>query len=281
MIIIGLGEGRLRSERGGAEGKAAFKHEGHGGINLVRGQGSGDARFVTGAVGAVTGHLIMQRGAAGRKTARLGIIDPCYQAHKFAHDVAMEPGWAERVLRHHPARREDDEVAIGGARRVAGAGQDSEDGRVGMVIADRVDRVEATQIIAAGGKIAVPGDNVEWAVRQAGGPELALEFLDEIDRRIDILEPGDRRFEIARIGEAVRSDRAKVGQAEGRAVIFADIAACDRGQQFDAEAQAARDESDLERRYLETAEFGDKADRPFLRHDQHLAVGIEEGAALH
>ena len=108
-----------------------------------------------------------------------------------------------------------------------------------------------------------------------------MELGDQLVRPVDVLVGGDRRQEVARVGQAVRADRAEVGQAEGAAVVLADVAAAAAVGQLEAEAHAARNDDDLLRLGVDDAELGDEAVPALLRHDQHLAVGVVEGAALH
>src|SRR5690606_8062004 len=124
--------------------------------------------------------------------------------------------------------------------------QDGEDRRIRVVEADRADGVEPRRVITAGGVVAVPGHNIQRAVVEGGGPQLAAVFLNALRRAIHVLEPGDGRLEVARIGQTVRTDRAEVRQAEGRAVVLADIAAR-LTVNLDAEADAARDDEDVAR----------------------------------
>ena len=94
--------------------------------------------------------------------------------------------------------------------------------------------------------------------------------------RLLFLEPGDRRLEVARIGQAVGADRPAIGKRELGAVVLADIAAHRTADQLDLEDHAARDDAHFARPHLDDAHLGDEADAAFLRHDQQLAVGIEE-----
>src|SRR3546814_20228667 len=56
-------------------------------------------------------------------------------------------------------------------------------------------------------------------------PQIAEEFLHDLAGVVAILEPRDRRFEIAGIGEPVGADRPEIGEPEQVAVILRDIAA--------------------------------------------------------
>ena len=97
--------------------------------------------------------------------------------------------------------------------------------------------VEPLQLIAPGHVIAVPGDDIERRMVERRRPQAAERFLDDLGRLVLVLEPSHRRFEIARVGEAVGADRAKFGQAKRQAVIFGDIAArfaIDLDAEFDA-----------------------------------------------
>ena len=85
------------------------------------------------------------------------------------------------------------------------------------------------------------------------------------------LVPGDRRQEIARVGEPVGADRPQIGQAEQGAEVLADIAASLAVRQLDPEAHAARDHDDFLRLGLDQAELGREADPAALRHDRRFS----------
>ncbi len=227
------------------------------------------------------GHAVVQAGAAGRKPFGLGVIGAGDQAHQFVHDVAVEPGRPEAVLGHHPAGREDHEVDVGCARRVRGRGQDGEDRGVRVVEAHRVDRVEASEVVFAGGVIAVPGDDVERGMVQRRRPEAALELLHQLGRPLDVLEGGDGRQEVPRIGQAVGADRPQLGQAQQGAIVLADIAARRAIGQLDPEAHPARDHRDLQGLQGQDTHLGDQPQPALLGDDQQLAVGVEEDPIGH
>ena len=150
-----------------------------------------------------------------------------------------------------------------------------------MIEAHRVDAVEARQIVLVRRVVAVPRHHVERRVIDLGDPQLAEEFGDDAAIGIEIFERRDGRQKIARVGEAVGADRAEFGQAERRAVVFADVAARRAVGQIDAELDAARDDADFPGRDLEHAEFGGDARAPLLRDEQQFAIGVVEVARLH
>ncbi len=59
-------------------------------------------------------------------------------------------------------------------------------------------------------------------------------------------------------------------------MVLGDVAAGLRVQQFDAEFQPARQHGDFQWLQVQHAQFGDDAQAAQLRHQQQLAIGIEE-----
>ena len=70
----------------------------------------------------------------------------------------------------------------------------------------------------------MPGDDVERGVVEGRDPETAEELGDDVKIAFAVVEGGDGGEKIARVGEAVGADGAEIGQAEGLAVVFADVA---------------------------------------------------------
>ncbi len=167
------------------------------------------------------------------------------------------------------------------ARRVARRLQDEEDRRVGMVVADRADRVEAREIVLVRRVVAVPCDDVERRMVDRRRPQVALELGRELEAALAILVPRMRREEVARIGKAVAADHAEIRQPEVRAVVLAHVTARSAIRKLHAKADAARNDGDLARRHLEPAELRQDVQRALLRHDEELAVGIVEKAVRH
>jgi len=110
---------------------------------------------------------------------------------------------------------------------------------------------------------------------------VALEFRDQLEAAFEVLERRIRGEEIARIGQAVAADRPQVRKAHERTEVLAHIAACLAIRQCHPEADAARDHRDLLRLHVEHAQFGFDVQPALLRHDQQLAIGVVEEAALH
>ena len=205
---------------------------------------------------AVPRHAVVQARAARHEAFGLRVVRAVHEAHELARDVAMEPGRAERILGGEPARREDHEVDRIDARRVARRLQHEKDRRIGMVEADRADRVEVAQVVLVRRVVAVPRDHVERRMADVRAPQHAVHLRDEFELAFAILVGGVRREEVARIREAVRADRAEVRQSQQRAEVLADVAARRAVGQRHGETHAARNHRDLERLDVEPAHFG-------------------------
>ncbi|MNP38239.1 hypothetical protein D3C76_1317390 [compost metagenome] len=140
---------------------AGLEHEGHGVVDLVRRKVGGDGLVAGIGVRAVGAHDPVQRGAARQEALGLGIVGTLDQAHELVHQVAVEPGWTEGVLGHHPARREDHEVHVGQAMHAGRRSQHGENRRVRVVEADRTDGVETAQVVFVRHVAAVPGNHIQ------------------------------------------------------------------------------------------------------------------------
>ena len=131
-----------------------------------------------------------------------------------------------------------------------------------MVEADGVDAVEAGEVVFAGGVVAVPGDDVERGVVEVGGPEIAEELGDDLEgAAVAVFEGGVWGEEVAGVGEAVGSDGAEVGEAEGLAVVLEEVASGllwlgSFGEEFYTELDASGDEGYFAGDEIDDAEFG-------------------------
>ena len=223
----------------------------------------------------------MKAGAAGEEAFGFGVVLAVDEAHELVAHVAMKPRRAEGVFGDEPAWREDGEVYVGGAFDGRGRGEDGVDGGVGVVEADGVDGVEAGHVVLVGRVVAVPGHDVDGGVVDAGGPELAEELGDDFEVAFAVFKGGDGVEEVAGVGEAVGADGAEVGEAEGLAVVFADVAAGGLVEEIDVELDAARDDDELAGGNFEDAALGVEAEGALLGEDEHLAVGVVEEAVAH
>ena len=111
--------------------------------------------------------------------------------------------------------------------------------------------------------------------------ELAAPFDRKGRRNLAVLEGGNGCFEVTRIGETVRTDRAATGQFEFLAVVFAYKTPARTFEHFHTIDQPARDDGDFLRFQINDAQFCCKAKAAFLWHNQQLAVGREEIGVLH
>ncbi len=110
------------AKRVGRMTQPRLEHEGERVVDLVRRQlGRRGALVGRGGRGRARSCNCARLAPPGAKPAGLGVVDAVDQAHELAHHVAVEPGRPERVLGHHPARREDDEIDIGRAGVIATA----------------------------------------------------------------------------------------------------------------------------------------------------------------
>src|SRR5208337_521285 len=139
-----------------------------------------------------------------------------------------------------------------------------------MIVEQRAHRTENSQVIFVRRVVSMPGDHVERRVIERAVEEAAAPFERQDASRFLVLEGGDGRREIARVGEAVGADRAAVRQGEGRAVILAQIAARGPRDQRDLELHAAGYHANLARRRYEPSEFGEELELSLLRDDQQL-----------
>jgi len=88
-----------------------------------------------------------------------------------------------------------------------------------MVEADRADRVEAAQVVLVWRVVAVPADDVQRRVIDARRPQSALELRDQFEIAVDILERRDRRKKVARVRQAIRTDRPGLPAGRLRSLV--------------------------------------------------------------
>lgn len=175
----------------------------------------------------------------------LGVVDAVHQTHELAGDIAVKPGRAEGVFHRQHARWKDRKVQRVHARRRGLGLQHQKDRWIGMVEADRANRIEPAQVVLVRHVVAVPGyDGARWPGRWSRSrPDRA----------------GAGRRCSSRTGSRVRCRRAV----------------------RDPKAHSARDQHDLLRFDIEAPQLGGHVQPALLRDDQHLGVGVVENASLH
>lgn len=80
-----------------------------------------------------------------------------------------------------PPGREDEKVCEWSTRLAAFRGENAEDGRVDMILADGTYVDEVCEIILVRNVVPVPGDDVERAMRLGGLPELTKQLGNTLD----------------------------------------------------------------------------------------------------
>ena len=71
-------------------------------------------------------------------------------------------------------------------------------------------------------------------------PEIAAKLGYDLDWRVTVLVPGDRRLEVPWVCQSVRSDRAEIGQPKMRALFFTYVAPSRTGRNATVRERARR-----------------------------------------
>src|SRR5713101_6895984 len=107
------------------------------------------------------------------------------------------------------------------------------------------------------------------------------ELRDHLKVSFAILERGDWSQEVPGVCQPVGADGSKIGQAEMRSVVLADVAARRALRKFHAELETAWDDTNVSRSRLQNSEFRGNQVTPQLRHGSQFAVGMIELAVSH
>lgn len=197
----------------------------------------------------------------------------------------MVPRRAERVFCHEPAGRENYKVGDCGSWSGGGGCEDGEDAGVRVVVGDGADGVEAGEVVFVGVVEAVPGDDVEGGVCLCSCEEAAGEFGKDGVCGVPgsvFSEGGFWGLEIPRVGEAIRTDRAKVGEVEVTLIEFKNVAAGGAVWEGDAIADAAGNDADFVGPDKKRAEFSGNIQRTMLGNNEKVTVsGVEGGMWVH
>lgn len=192
----------------------------------------------------------------------------------------MVPRRAERAFCHEPAGREYYKVGDGGSWGGGRGREDSEDAGIWVVVGDGADGVEAAEVIFVGVVEAVPGDHVERGVRLCNCEEAAGEFGKEGVCGVPgsvFSEGGLWGLKIPCVGEAIRTDRAKLREAEVALIEFKNVAAGGAVRKSDAVADAAGNDADFVGPDKKRAKFGGNVQSTMLGNNEKITVGGVEG----
>ena len=170
---------RFESEFGWPANEARLEHERQR-VGEIRGLQIGrDGLLIGDGIRSVARHAIVQAGASGNKPFGLGVVFSTYQAHEFAHKVAVEPWRAERVFGHQPTRRENAKINLRCAGNFRWRCQYRVNRRIRMIEAYRVDAIEALEIVFIRRIVSMPGHHVQWRMVDLCGPQMTLKFRDQ------------------------------------------------------------------------------------------------------
>ena len=223
----------------------------------------------------------MQTDAAGSKAFRFGVVLSENVTHQLGHNVLVIPRRSKRVLLWQPAWWKDHKVNICGAFFGCGGCKHREDRRVGVIERDRANGRIVPQVVFVRRIITMPGNHVQRGMINLGTMKLAAPFDRHAAARVAVFEPGDRSFEIARVGQAVRADRTAAGQREFCAVVFANESACLIVQQVNFENHSSRQNAYFKRFKFDLAELGKDRQPARLRNDQQFRIRVVKKLVIH
>ena len=204
-------------------------------------------------------HAVVQAGAAGQKTFRLG-VEGRQEAHELGHHLRWVPGRTERSS-PTSQRAERHEVDVGDAVRVGRRGEHAVDRF------DRGDRSDAPITMkrarsSCRAQSSVPCHHVERRMLHLGGPQVALEFRDQRAGCFLIVER--RAAPKSRAGwRACSSRRAEPAAAAPRR--SSRRCAARRSVRQPTRKRKPRGRIGLARRAFEDPELGDEAGAALLR----------------
>mmetsp|Transcript_16292 Transcript_16292/g.38653 ORF Transcript_16292/g.38653 Transcript_16292/m.38653 type:complete len:393 (+) Transcript_16292:403-1581(+) len=226
-------------------------------------------------------HTYVKAGTSGFKSLLLSIVLASYQAHEFAHDIAMEVRRAKRVPRDGPPRRENDEVRKSYAWGLSGRRENCEDRRVRMVKRYRVHRAKLRKVVFEWRIVAVPSHHVERREFQRDREQSPHQLLHHCETAVPVFKPGDRCLKVPWIGKTVGPNGAQVGQLEVPIKDLQHVAAARPVRQPNREAVPALNHRDLARGDANQPALRDDVERPELRDDEEVPVGVAHAAVVH
>lgn len=125
--------------------------------------------------------------------------------HEFGHSIPVIPWRTEGVFLNKPPRRKNYEVCDGGTRMIRWGSQYREDRGIWVIVGDRANSGETTEVVLVRVIEPVPGDHIKGRVGLSSGIEPAGEFAkDRVLRGAGVvfLERCTGGLEVTGIGEA-------------------------------------------------------------------------------
>ena len=140
----------------------------------------------------------------------------------------MIPGRPECTFCDEPAGREDDEVGDCSARDGRRSGENSENGRVRVVIGYATNSVKAAEVVFVGIVRSMPCYNVEWRMRLCGGKKTTVELGQQsvfcLGAGMVFDEISGRGLKVTCISQTIGPDGAKLRKLEVALVKLENVA---------------------------------------------------------
>ena len=197
------------------------------------------------------------------------------------------------MLSNEPSRGKHHKVTNGLARLVSLGGHNGEYAGIGVVKANRADRVVQVEVIFVGSIVALPSHHIERAVVLGVAEKFASEFAPDRPFRRIIFVPTHGELELPRSGKSVCSDGSKVWDLEMRFIYFTQVPSgfggvslglvktWHVGVEVHFELDSAWNHADFEGRDYQSPHFGGDVKIANLRHDHEVAVCTVEGGLIH
>ena len=197
------------------------------------------------------GHGGVEARATREESLLLCLVLAENEAHELGHAVPVIIGRAEGVLLDGPPGREDDKVCHSHADLGRLAGEDGEDGGVGMVKGGGVDDHEAGQVVPVGHIIAVPRDHVEGREVLLPLEEVALVLGDHSVIAGPLLKGSHRVLKVPGCGEPVGSDGTQIWELKVAIEHLTDVATAGAVRKADREEDPTLNDTNVVGWHLE------------------------------
>mmetsp|Transcript_14742 Transcript_14742/g.23408 ORF Transcript_14742/g.23408 Transcript_14742/m.23408 type:complete len:323 (+) Transcript_14742:356-1324(+) len=225
----------------------------------------------------MSSHDTVQAAPSRLKPLRFCIVLALDISHEFRHAVAMVVGWAEGLLLHCHAWWENHKIDRRNARVSCLACEHREDGGIHVVDGDAVHSDEVAHVVFVRHVVSMPRDDVKWASLQLCLEHTSKEFLKKRVLSFLVLKASCRVQEVARVGKAVRANRAKIREDEVPIEDLTNIASPRAFlRKIDFKLVPSLYHSNLSR--LDSEETALRRDQhiAMLRHNEEVTIRIHE-----